>query len=116
LEIEEIPDSFEINFDSLTKVIEKTYKDSLPDQRLIDNIKKTQDDIEMCLQYSNEFQKKYRDSFFIKYGSSINGLLTRRSSDLDLTLIVQDFDLMHEDILREMKAVFRESRDLFIVE
>lgn len=42
----------------------------------------------------------------LKYGSTINGMHSRRSSDIDLTIVINDYRLHHDRILEDvMKAL-----------
>ena len=50
-------------------------------------------------------EKGFRGYKIAKYGSTVNGLGNMQSSDLDLTIIVDDLQLCHEDILRNLKAI-----------
>ena len=42
----------------------------------------------------------------IKYGSAVNGTIAKDSSDLDLTIIVDNQILSHQKLLAGMKVVF----------
>jgi hypothetical protein len=39
------------------------------------------------------------------YGSTVNGLSHNSDSDLDLTILIDDFEISHEVILRGIKRV-----------
>ena len=39
------------------------------------------------------------------YGSTVNGLSHNSDSDLDLTILIEDFEISHEVILRAIKRV-----------
>ena len=49
------------------------------------------------------------------YGSVINSLCQESNSDLDLTLIVNDYELNHEIIIRELSSELQKN-DRFICE
>ena len=44
--------------------------------------------------------KGFQGYKFVKYGSTVNGLGNMQSSDMDLTIIVDDLSLSHDEILR----------------
>ena len=50
-------------------------------------------------------EKGFQGYKILKYGSTVNGLGNMQSSDLDLTIIVDDLQLCHEEILRNIKAI-----------
>jgi hypothetical protein len=41
----------------------------------------------------------------MKYGSTVNSLGNRTDSDLDLTLVIPDFEISHEIVLRSIKYI-----------
>ena len=43
------------------------------------------------------------------YGSSVNSLAQKQDSDLDLTLLVNDFDISHEVILKHVEVALSQS-------
>ena len=43
----------------------------------------------------------------LKYGSTVNGLALRGDSDLDLTIIIDDLEINHIDILNSIKKGIR---------
>ena len=70
------------------------------------------------IQFKNTFKdldtliKSYHKEIFgdkewhlMKYGSTVNSLCHRTDSDLDLTVIVNDFDVSHEVILKSIKRM-----------
>ena len=64
-----------------------------------------------------------KDSWdLVIYGSTVNALATKQESDLDLTIVIDDFEVSHEIILRnikkvlETKAQFCEIKDLIVIQ
>ena len=50
----------------------------------------------------------------MKYGSSVNGFQSKHSSDLDITIIIDDKDLNHYDLLDDiMQAVMEHEQSKF---
>jgi hypothetical protein len=60
---------------------------------------------EAVLKRSSSFQQKYEGYHILKYGSSINGLCSKLSSDLDIT-IISEFE-HPEIILRDVTDVIK---------
>ena len=67
-----------------------------------------------CIGKSRSFKDKYETEMknknfhgyhIAKYGSMINGLGSQESSDLDLTILVDDLSMNHEEILKDVKAI-----------
>lgn len=47
----------------------------------------------------------------LKYGSTVNGLALRGDSDLDLTIIIDNLNINHNEILSRLrKAIFKKNR------
>ena len=48
------------------------------------------------------------------YGSAVNGMLVSSSSDLDLTILVDDYDVDQKELLGDVKRVLLEKKgDMF---
>ena len=74
------------------------FKGQLPTEEFFNRIEKTFNDLKSYLLRSNSFQNKYKTELeakgcmgyeLIKYGSTVNGLATTQSSDLDLTFLIE---------------------------
>lgn len=47
----------------------------------------------------------------VKYGSTVNGLATSQSSDLDLTFCIADTDMPHNRVLGDIKTVLEKHQE-----
>ena len=50
-----------------------------------------------------KYLKKHVDFELRLYGSAASGLCCKKSSDIDITILVNDFDICHEKILEVVK-------------
>ena len=73
-------------------------------EETMDSLKDTFDALEKHLRASS-FIKDYPNFDLLIYGSTVNGLCVKGSSDLDLTLIINDFVVDHGEILEKIKNV-----------
>ena len=70
----------------------------------------------ICLNKSKSFQKKYCETKNHKYslqifGSNINGLASNESSDLDLTILISDYNISHKILLWDVMSVLKKYQD-----
>jgi len=47
----------------------------------------------------------------VKYGSTVNGLATSQSSDLDLTFCIGDTDMPHNRVLGDIRIVLEKHQE-----
>jgi predicted nucleotidyltransferase len=68
-------------------------------------MRRVHQDFENMLLLSSSFKKKYDGFFIMKYGSSVNGLGSKLTSDLDLTILTkhQDSEIVLNDLVGVLK-------------
>lgn len=57
--------------------------------------------------YHERIENKLHPYEVVMYGSCVNGLNSKQSSDLDLTIIYNDLEYSHEDFLNQVNNVVR---------
>ena len=67
--------------------------------------------VEQIIEKSHRIQEmlKHANPKLMIYGSVVNSLCQESNSDLDLTLIVQDFEISHEVVVRELMRELQNS-------
>ena len=70
----------------------------------MDRMADTYQAVEQVIKNSHSLQAmlKHANPALMIYGSVVNALCQESNSDLDLTLVVSDFELSHEVIVREL--------------
>lgn len=92
----------------LDERIEEAYQRTKVDGKYVKRTKATFEELKRVLLLSPTFAKRYSHNggFSLRmFGSSVNGLASRESSDLDITFLHSDFGLSHQDILIDIKLV-----------
>lgn len=101
---------------SLNAQIDAEYEQNKVDHEFAVKIRNVFHALNECLEKSPSFTRKYRDRLrscdregykLELYGSTVSGLCNKHSSDLDVTIIIDDFSENHQIILMDMKNVFK---------
>lgn len=104
---------------NLDAQIQRVYEDSLPSEEFLGDLEQVFEDVKACLRRSPSFQARYGENSkeqagkqwlgyeLYMYGSAISSLVSRRSSDLDMTLLVTSHNMDHRAMLGDVMSVLR---------
>ena len=114
-------------FNNLNEEFDGWYRRLAVSETRMNQFMETYEHIRVCLKqdekylftgsYFNESESVTKEWDMLIYGSVQNGLCQEKDSDLDLTLVVNDFEIPHEVLLRRIRAILqRDSRFYQIAE
>ena len=92
------------------KIVEKC-NNLLPDQESISRMEDTFQCIFSLL--DRGLRDSYPDFQLLKYGSTVNGLAQRGDADLDLTIMINDLKIDHEEVLKKAGKIIKKHQKRF---